>query len=87
MTSSSASPAPIPDLSRGRGISSTIVDRAQSAVRDATRVSESIRPIRVALILYRDDLNVGGSLRVAEVLANSLDPARVDARRVHSFGR
>jgi hypothetical protein len=41
----------------------------------------------VALILYRDDLNVGGSLRVAEVLANSLDPARVDARRVHSFGR
>lgn len=47
---------------------------------------EQARPIRAALILYRDDLNVGGSLRVAEVLANSLDPARVEVHLVFTYG-
>jgi len=48
--------------------------------------SETMRPIRVALILYRDDLNGGGSLRVAEVLADALDPTRVEAHIVFTYG-
>lgn len=44
------------------------------------------RPIRVAFVLYRDDLNVGGSLRVVEVLANAIDPARVEAHIVFAYG-
>ena len=44
------------------------------------------RRIRVALILYRDDLNVGGSLRVVENLANALDPERVEAHVVFAYG-
>src|SRR5258706_14041032 len=43
-------------------------------------------PIRVALVLYRDSLHVGGSLRVVEVLANSLDPERVEAHLVFAYG-
>jgi glycosyltransferase involved in cell wall biosynthesis len=42
--------------------------------------------MRVALILYRDDLNVGGSLRVVEILANALDPERVDTHIVFAYG-
>jgi glycosyltransferase involved in cell wall biosynthesis len=44
------------------------------------------RPIRVALVAYRDDLSVGGSLRVVETLANSLDPSRVEAHIVFTYG-
>src|ERR1700675_1253195 len=44
------------------------------------------RPIRVVLVLYRDDLNLGGSLRVVEILANALDPERVDAHIVFAYG-
>ena len=44
------------------------------------------RPIRLALVLYRDDLNLGGSLRVVEILANALDPERVQAHIVFAYG-
>jgi glycosyltransferase involved in cell wall biosynthesis len=44
------------------------------------------RPIRLALILYRDNLNLGGSLRVVEILANALDPGRVKAHIVFAYG-
>lgn len=44
------------------------------------------RPIRVALIAYRDDLNVGGSLRVVETLAHALDPKRVEPHIVFAYG-
>lgn len=43
-------------------------------------------PLRVAFITYRDSLDVGGSLRVVEVLANALDPARVEVHLVFAYG-
>ena len=45
-----------------------------------------VRRIRLALVVYRDDLNVGGSLRVVEILANSLDRERVEAHIVFTYG-
>ena len=42
--------------------------------------------VRVALVLYRDDLNIGGSLRVVEILANALDRLRVEAHIVFTYG-
>jgi glycosyltransferase involved in cell wall biosynthesis len=47
---------------------------------------KAARPIRLVLVLYRDDLNLGGSLRVVEILANALDPARVEAHIVFAYG-
>lgn len=44
------------------------------------------RPLRVAFVLYRDDLNVGGSLRVVDVLAHALDPARVEVHLIFTYG-
>jgi glycosyltransferase involved in cell wall biosynthesis len=44
------------------------------------------RRLRVAFILYRDDLNVGGSLRVVDVLAHALDPARVEVHLIFTYG-
>lgn len=44
------------------------------------------RVMRVAFVLYRDDLNLGGSLRVVEILANALDPRRVEAHIVFLYG-
>ncbi len=44
------------------------------------------RPIRVALVLYRDNLNVGGSLRVGEMLAHFLDPQQVEAHLLFTYG-
>jgi len=40
----------------------------------------------VALIAYRDDLNVGGSLRVLETLARALDPRRIEPHIVFCYG-
>ena len=42
--------------------------------------------IRVALILYRDDASVGGSLRVAQLIGNHLDTTRVDPHFIFSYG-
>src|SRR3954466_393079 len=47
--------------------------------------TESMTPIRIAMVLYRDNLHVGGSLRVAELLARSLDPALVEAHIVFMY--
>jgi glycosyltransferase involved in cell wall biosynthesis len=44
------------------------------------------RPLRVAFVLYRDDLNVGGSLRVVDVLAHALDPERVEVHLIFTYG-
>src|ERR1700722_12342294 len=44
------------------------------------------RPIRLVLVLYRDDLSLGGSLRVVEILANALDPRFVEAHIVFTYG-
>jgi glycosyltransferase involved in cell wall biosynthesis len=76
----SSSPAPAREIPSGTVDQPRLADPAIASCSDATR------PIRVALILYRDDLNVGGSLRVSEVLANSLDPARVEAHLVFAYG-
>jgi len=43
------------------------------------------RPIRVAMVHYRDDAIAGGSLRVGETIANNLDPARVAAEFVFAY--
>src|SRR5271170_7259306 len=46
----------------------------------------AVRPLRVAFVLYRDDSNLGGSLRVVETLAKALDPRRVEAHIVFTYG-
>jgi len=59
-----------------------------SAERPATAApaGRNSRPIRIALVLYRDDLSLGGSLRVVEMLANALDPRFVEAHIVFTYG-
>src|SRR5215213_5970484 len=46
----------------------------------------SLRPIRVAIVHYRDDATGGGSLRVGETIANNLDPKKVEAHLVFAYG-
>ena len=53
---------------------------------EAGLTSAKPQRLRVALILYRDDLNVGGSLRVVEILAHALDPQRVEAHIIFAYG-
>jgi glycosyltransferase involved in cell wall biosynthesis len=43
-------------------------------------------PIRVAIVHYRDDATVGGSLRVGETIANHVDPKKVEAHLVFAYG-
>jgi len=64
------------------------MERMQVGDRDAGAESRPPAPrrMRVALILYRDDLNLGGSLRVVENLANALDPERVETHIVFAYG-
>lgn len=52
----------------------------------ALTLPQTRRPIRLALVLYRDDLSLGGSLRVVEMLANALDPQLVEAHIVFTYG-
>lgn len=64
---------------------------AETRLRAGTRSDAGQAPaesgrIRVAMVLYRDDLNVGGSLRVVETLAHALDPERVEAHIVFAYG-
>ena len=44
------------------------------------------RPIRIAMVHYRDSADAGGSLRVGETIANQLDPNRVSAQLVFAYG-
>ena len=44
------------------------------------------RPIRVAIVHYRDDATAGGSLRVGETLASSLHVHKVDVHLVFAYG-
>lgn len=44
------------------------------------------RPIRVAMVHYRDDAMAGGSLRVGETIANNLDPEHMAAEFVFAYG-
>lgn len=44
------------------------------------------KPIRVAIIHYRDDANAGGSLRVGETIANHLNPENIEAHLVFAYG-
>src|SRR4051812_33827695 len=44
------------------------------------------RPIRVAMVHYRDAAIAGGSLRVGETIANSLSAERVSAQFVFAYG-
>ena len=48
--------------------------------------SPATRRIRVALILYRDDSTVGGSLRVAQLFGNHLDQKRIDPHFIFVYG-
>jgi glycosyltransferase involved in cell wall biosynthesis len=47
---------------------------------------QSPKPIRVAIVHYRDDPSAGGSLRVGETLANHLEPNQVEAHLVFAYG-
>jgi glycosyltransferase involved in cell wall biosynthesis len=62
----------------------TFAQEAKNNLRAAP--DPTARPIRVAFVLYRDDLNIGGSLRVVQVLANALDPKLVEAHVVFAYG-
>lgn len=42
--------------------------------------------IRVALIHYKDDASLGGSLRVGQLIGNHLDMSRVEAHFVFAYG-
>lgn len=44
------------------------------------------RPLRVAMVHYRDSATAGGSLRVGETIANHLDPQRISATMVFAYG-
>jgi len=44
------------------------------------------RPIRVAMVHYRDDVSAGGSLRVGETIANNLDREGISAEFVFAYG-
>lgn len=44
------------------------------------------RPIRVAVVHYRDDAATGGSLRVGETIANHVDPENVEAHLIFVYG-
>jgi glycosyltransferase involved in cell wall biosynthesis len=50
------------------------------------RETESIRSLRVAIVHYRDDATLGGSLRVGETIANNVDPSKVEAHLVFAYG-
>ncbi len=43
------------------------------------------RPIRVAMVHYRDNAIAGGSLRVGEAIANHVDPTRVSVEFVFAY--
>src|SRR5579871_3665517 len=43
-------------------------------------------PIRVGMVLYRDDLGAGGSFRLSELLANHFDPSLVEAHLIFAYG-
>jgi glycosyltransferase involved in cell wall biosynthesis len=69
------------------GMLAPAAKRIPFALRKAAGSTPQTAPrMRVALILYRDDLNLGGSLRVVEMLANALDPGRVETHVVFTYG-
>ena len=43
-------------------------------------------PVRVALIHYRDDAAIGGSLRVGQLLGNHLDNTRIEPHFIFAYG-
>jgi glycosyltransferase involved in cell wall biosynthesis len=50
------------------------------------RHTASSDPVRVALIHYRDDASVGGSLRVGQLLGNHLDRTRIEPHFIFAYG-
>ncbi len=88
LTPASIPSMPVFNQAPGGGGAAPAVGRIPVDGRSAVAESKSktARPIRLALVLYRDDLNLGGSLRVVEILANALDPARVEAHIVFAYG-
>ena len=49
-------------------------------------IQSMTRPLRVAMVHYRDAAIAGGSLRVGETIANNLDPEHVSAEFVFAYG-
>ncbi len=56
------------------------------ALKDTNVASRPSRPLRVAIVHYRDAAISGGSLRVGETIANHVDPDRVAAEIVFAYG-
>lgn len=57
-----------------------------SSSTTSVEVGRNERPLRVAIVHYRDAAESGGSLRVGETIANHLDPKRVSAEMVFAYG-
>jgi len=57
-----------------------------SSSTTSVEVRRNKRPLRVAMVHYRDSAESGGSLRVGETIANHLDPTRVSAEMVFAYG-
>jgi glycosyltransferase involved in cell wall biosynthesis len=56
------------------------------AHKPAETLLSGSRPLRVVMLGYRDNLNVGGSLRVMETLANAFDPQLVQSHMLFAYG-
>jgi glycosyltransferase involved in cell wall biosynthesis len=55
-------------------------------MRISSKINRDDRPLRVAIVHYRDDATAGGSLRVGETIANNVDQSRVKAQLVFAYG-
>lgn len=58
----------------------------ESSLINPTESAPDKRPLRVAIVHYRDAAESGGSLRVGEAIASHLDPTRVSAEMVFAYG-
>lgn len=57
-----------------------------SSLNEPRIVELTQRPLRVAMVHYRDAAVIGGSLRVGETIANHVDPKRVSVEMVFAYG-
>ncbi|HEX8775004.1 MAG TPA: glycosyltransferase family 4 protein [Pyrinomonadaceae bacterium] len=52
----------------------------------ATDTDTTDKPLRIAIVHYRDDAIAGGSLRVGETIANHVDPRKAEVHLVFAYG-
>jgi len=54
--------------------------------QDRLNTARKERPLRVAIVHYRDDAIAGGSLRVGETIANNVNPEKIEAHLIFAYG-